>query len=172
MFRIYMVLLADRPGWNGMESVTNESIQRWSIPSNKKLILNLRGKIAVVSLLKEVKNIVQTFFFFSPTFLLYPWGLTIIAVIHSANSHFPIDFPHGRKLSNLTCTEEAQVKSPTQCEHSGRTPQWHAWRPECFSVVPKTKEEIKNEMLAVLACNCQWKNSAVTVQKHQIKFNY
>lgn len=56
----YAVLIPDGAR---MESATNESIQKRSIPSNKKLILEARGKFAVVSLLKKVKNIVQTFSF-------------------------------------------------------------------------------------------------------------
>lgn len=85
----YAVLLADGAR---MESATNESIKKRSIPSNKKLILEPRGKIAVVSLLKKVKNIVQTFSFQRSLYAhedqaYSPWSTQQIP------SHFPIDFP-------------------------------------------------------------------------------
>lgn len=104
----YAVFLADGAQ---IESATNESIKKRSIPSNKKLILEARRKIAVVSLLKKVKNIVQTFSFQRSLYAhedraYSPWSTQQIP------SHFPIDFhPTGESPPISPVPKKSKLKA-------------------------------------------------------------
>lgn len=106
----YAVLLADRAQ---MESATNESIKKRSIPSNKKLILEARGKIAVVSPLKEVKNIVQTFSFQRSLYAHEDRAYSLWST-QQILSHFPIDF---RPTSKSPPISHVPKKSKLKAQH-------------------------------------------------------
>lgn len=88
----------DRPEW---ESCREESIKKRSIPNEKKKWIwperiprrEWRERTAAVSLLEEVKNIVQTFSFQCSLYPHESW-LHALWSTQQIPSHFPIDFPH------------------------------------------------------------------------------
>lgn len=132
----YVVLLADEAR---MESATNESIKKRSIPSNKKLILEARRKIAVVSVLKEVKNIVQTFSFQCS---LYAHEDRAYSLSRFCPIFPSIFLPTGESPPISPVPKKSKLKA----QHGVKVwtevwqKEWHNWSSQCFTFVPKTME--------------------------------